>query len=295
MKITKRQLRQIIRESIEQQLYVIPDHQLKKLYQYYTGRKSDHLQAISLADAYKIDHAGLIGQIMDWLNKGGHLNADSDGYEFAYIMGYNFMKFYGDDHPVDEYAFAPYEREFEEGAYEYLVDEYRKTDPGPQGFDEDMPRGERIIEEGIIGEARQKHYQPDLMSAYHNNGRPTELSIALDIAWQDILDYDDMFGSPRFKTMDRYNRSQAYKVGYYTFFRRVAETNRVPGMGFAGQNPSREGVMRDIEKYSMMDHLIKNSQDERDAVKGFTKAFNVVDQMRIGFYRGGPRPETWSS
>ena len=153
MKITKRQLRQIIRESIEQQLYVIPDHQLKKLYQYYTGRKSDHLQAISLADAYKIDHAGLIGQIMDWLNKGGHLNADSDGYEFAYIMGYNFMKFYGDDHPVDEYAFAPYEREFEEGAYEYLVDEYRKTDPGPQGFDEDMPRGERIIEEGIIHDA----------------------------------------------------------------------------------------------------------------------------------------------
>ena len=147
MKITKNQLRQIIRESIAQQLYVIPDHQLKKLYQYYTGRKSDHLQAISLADAYKIDHAGLIGQIMDWLNKGGHVNADSDGYEFAYSMGYNFMEFYGDDHPVDAYAFAPYEREFEEGAYEYLVDEVRKTDRGPQGYGEDMSRGERIIEE----------------------------------------------------------------------------------------------------------------------------------------------------
>ena len=156
----------------------------------------------------------------------------------------------------------------------------------------------RIIREArreILNEARQKHYQPDLMSSYHNNGRPTELSIALDIAWQDILDYDDMFGSPRFKSMDRYNRSLAYKVGYYTFFRRVAETNRVPGMGFAGQNPSKEGVMSDIEKYSMMDHLIKNSRDERDAVKGYAKAFNVVDQMRMGFYRGGPRPETWSS
>ena len=156
MRLTKRKLKQIIREeysrlksrglireSIEQQPFVIPDHQLKKLHQLYTGRESDHLQAISLADAYKIDHAGLIGQIMDWLNKGGHLNADSDGYEFAQIMGYNFQEFYGDNHPVDSYAFEPYENDFEEGAYEYLVDEMRKTDTGPQGYDEDISRGER--------------------------------------------------------------------------------------------------------------------------------------------------------
>jgi len=147
----------------------------------------------------------------------------------------------------------------------------------------------------ILVESRQKHYQPDLMSSYHNNGRPNNLTIALDIAWQDILDYDDMFGSPRFKSMERYNKSLAYKVGYYTFFLRVAETNQVPGMGFAGQNPNKQGVMKDIEKYSMANHLIKNSQDELDAVKGYAKAFQVVDQMRIGFYRGGPRPETWSS
>ena len=156
----------------------------------------------------------------------------------------------------------------------------------------------RIIKEArreILNESRQKHYQPDLMSSYHNNGRPTELSIALDIAWQDILEHQDPFGSSRFKTMDQYNRSEAYKVGYYTFFKRVAETNRVPGMGFAGQNPSKEGVMKDIEKYAYMEHLIRDRKDEVDAVKGYAKAFNVVDQMRMGFYRGGPRPETWSS
>ena len=152
---------QIIRESIEQHSFVIPDHQLKKIHSYYVGNKSDHQFAISLADGLGVDHAGLIGQIMDWLNKGGHVNADSDGYEFAYSMGYNFMEFYGDDHPIDAYAFAPYEREFEEGAYEYLVDEVRKTDRGPQGYDEDMSRGERIIEE----EARAISY-PNVQREY---------------------------------------------------------------------------------------------------------------------------------
>ena len=143
--------------------------------------------------------------------------------------------------------------------------------------------------------AESKHYQPDLMSSYHNKGRPTNLSIALDIAWQDILETPDPFGSSRFAAMDRYNRSNAYKVGYYTFFKRVAETNQIPSMGFAGQNPSKEGVLRDIEKYAYMEDEIRTPQDERDAVRGFAKAHNVVDQMRMTFYRAGPRPETWSS
>ncbi len=154
----------------------------------------------------------------------------------------------------------------------------------------------RIIKEEytrLLSEGR--HYEPDLMGPRHNNGRPTNLSIALDIAWNDILETPDAFGSSRFAAMDKYNRSEAYKVGYYTFFKRVAETERVPGMGFAGQNPSKEGVLRDIERYAYMDHLIKTPQDERDAVRGFAKAHDIVDQKRMTFFRAGPRPETWSS
>ena len=145
----------------------------------------------------------------------------------------------------------------------------------------------------ILRETR--YYQPDLMSAQHDNGRPNNLSIALDIAWNDILETQDPFGSARFSGMDRYNRSEAYKVGYYTFFKRVAETDQIPGMGFAGQNPNRDGVMKDIENYAYMEDLIKSRKDLADAVKGYAKAYNVVDQQRQTFYRAGPRPETWSS
>ncbi len=138
MKITRSQLRRIIKESIGSDAFALPEPSLLKLYSLYIGDKSEHLQAISLADGFGIDHAGLVKLLIEFREKE---DPGYGSYDFASIMGYNFQKFYGDNHPVDAYAFAPHENDFEESAYDYLVDEMRKTDTGPQAYGEDIPRG----------------------------------------------------------------------------------------------------------------------------------------------------------
>ena len=159
----------------------------------------------------------------------------------------------------------------------------------------------RIIREEytrVLSEARPKVYKPDLMSARHDNGRPNNLSIALDIAWNDILESPSMFGSPRFSYPTMANKPTPFKLGYYTFFRAVAEENRVPSMGQFGQNPDWDHVAKNVMEYAMPSPRDFDPEDREHrslAARGFAKAHNLVDQMRKTFYRAGPRPETWSS
>jgi hypothetical protein len=139
------------------------------------------------------------------------------------------------------------------------------------------------------------HFAPNLMAKHHHNGRPTNLSIALDIAWNDILDHDHPFGSSRFaKYREKggdYEKSKAFVIGFYAFFAWVAEKDRFPPMGEFGQNPSNELLKSALD----VAYMTVDPADLWRAKNGFTKAGNLVDQMRKQFYRAGPRPETWSS
>jgi len=132
-------------------------------------------------------------------------------------------------------------------------------------------------------------YIPDLMKKPHN-GRPNNVSIAVDIAWNDILAHDfDFLGSARFKTGSMSNKSKEYKYGYFLFFLVAAEESRIPAMGFAGRNPSPQMVKKLWDKY-----LMSPITDLSQVVEGFIKAYQLVDQTRMVFYRAGSRPETWS-
>ena len=146
-----------------------------------------------------------------------------------------------------------------------------------------------------------RHFQPNLMSALHNHGRPNNLSIALDIALNDILVHgcSDPFGSSRFaKKGQKGGNSDAFFIGYYAFFAWVAGNESLPPMGEFGQNPSNEMVRiaLDVAYMNVCSPVMEVEPDDLwKAKRGFVKANNLVDQMRMTFYRAGPRPETWSS